>query len=112
MFTTLSKLISLILEKFSLIALVDVSLTFSDLLRGFTSYTSIPLLMRVIISLYVNGDGVIDISDSIGILGHYLNGENSSKALTGAYFVAGDMVEDSEIDISDAISALQYYLKN
>ena len=66
----------------------------------------------IVIKGDVNGDGVIDISDSIGILGHYLNGENSSKALTGAYFVAGDMVEDSEIDISDAISALQYYLKN
>ena len=66
----------------------------------------------IVIKGDVNGDGVIDISDSIGILGHYLNGENSSKALTGAYFVAGDMVEDSEIDISDEISALQYYLKN
>ena len=66
----------------------------------------------IVIKGDVNGDGVIDISDSIGILGHYLNGENSSKALTGAYFVAADMVEDSEIDISDAISALQYYLKN
>lgn len=64
----------------------------------------------IVIKGDINGDGKIDITDSIGILGHYLNGLGSNKELKGPYFVAGDIVEDSEIDISDAISTLKYYL--
>ena len=55
----------------------------------------------------VSGDGVVDISDAVVLINHYLVGTTSALRLSVA-----DMNGDGVIDTSDAVAIVNKYIKN
>ena len=64
---------------------------------------------RIVVRGDVNGDGEIDLADSVKIINHYL--EKPGADITVDYnFVAADINEDTELDLADSVAIINDYL--
>ena len=64
---------------------------------------------RIVVKGDVNGDGEIDLADSVKIINHYL--EKPGADITVDYnFVAADINEDTELDLADSVAIINDYL--
>ena len=64
---------------------------------------------RIVVRGDVNGDGEIDLADSVKIINHYL--EKPGADITIDYYVvAADINEDTELDLADSVAIINDYL--